>query len=124
MPAEVLNIRQVAASQQGYVLSEQIVKDGYLSKGYIHYPPGCIGLVYVRVSVAVDGSFKAVAPRSDTERGQPQYIALDNFTVPFPIELNVSKRDRMQVEIINYDIVNPHTITVLVFWHEGSRPGG
>ena len=124
MPAEVLNIRQVAASQQSYVLSEQIPKDGYLSKGLIHFPPGCIGLVYVRVSVEVRGSFRAIAPRDDAERNLPQYIALDNFTVSFPIEEEVNKGGRIQVEITNYDTVNPHTITVLVFWHEGSRPGG
>lgn len=116
MPAEVINIYQDAASEQGYELSEEIQHDGYLSSGYIHFPPGCAGLVQVRVSVEVKGSYNAVAPVDDFERNRPQFIQLDDFTLPFPIDLDVKSGERIKVEINNYDKVEDHAITVLVYW--------
>lgn len=116
MPAKTINISQDAVTQQAYVLTERIRADGYLSSGFIHFPPGCRGFVDVRVSIQVAGSYVALAPADDVIRNVPQFIHIDDFTIPFPIDLEVKARDMIRVEIRNRDLVNDHEITVLVFW--------
>lgn len=115
MPAETINIRYDVGTETNVTLAHQFDSDGYLESGYIHFPPGCQALVYVRVSVEVQGSMFHICPVEDKETNTPQYVALDNFTFPFPIDREVKRRDILQVEIYNYDDTQDHQITVLIY---------
>ena len=124
MPAETINIRQEAESGMQYTVRRRLTKAGYVSSGYVHFPPGCEGLVDVRVSLEIDGSEVPIFPIPDLETSTPQYIAIDAFTLPFPVDRDIAKDSLLIVEIRNGDADNDHNITVLAYWYEKKPEGG
>ena len=116
MPAELINIRQLAVLETGYTLRRKIDKDGWLHSGYIHFPAGCNGLVQVRLSVEISGTEMHLIPIPDRTTNTAQFVALDNFTLPFPLDVQVKKNDVIVFEINNYDLVFNHNISLLVIW--------
>jgi len=123
MPADTINIAQDAESGQQYTIRRVVTKKGYLSSGFIHFPPGCFGFVDVRVSLEISGTEVPICPIPDLETSTQQFVSIDDFTLPFPIDRDIGKDDLIIVEIRNGDAVNDHDITVLAFWwHKKPSP--
>lgn len=122
MPAELINIRSTVTAGQGTRTYRKITKSGYLDHGYVHFPAGCNALVLVLVAVEKGGSLVPVAPIPDTFTNTKQYIALNDYTLPFRIDMEISAGDQILVEIQNTDASNPHTISILSQWLD-KKPG-
>lgn len=117
MPSEQINIRYDCPASTGVVLRWEIRKDGWLTDGFMHFPPGCNALVQVRMMLETGGRRIEVTPI------QNQFIALDDANYAYPIDIEVKMRDAVVVEINNYDAVNPHQISVIVNWSAARMPG-
>lgn len=72
-----------------------------------HFPPGCEGLVDVMVGHGHIQCF----PRNG-------YLSLDSATPVFGTNELVNKSERIWVEIANSDLLNPHTISVVLTLQE------
>jgi hypothetical protein len=64
----------------------------------------------VRLRLAISGTIIEVVPIDD------DYIALNNANYPFVIDREVKVKDKILVDIINYDSTNAHKISVIVTW--------
>lgn len=117
MPSEQINIRHDCPDSTGVVLRWEIRKDGWLTDGFMHFPPGCNSLVQVRMMLETGGRRIEVTPVRN------QFIALDDANYAYPIDIEVRKRDAIIVEINNYDSVNSHQISVIVNWSTTRVPG-
>lgn len=74
--------------------------DGTITQIVLHFPPGCNGLVQVRVGV------------DQTEL--TDWIALDDTTQNLRASFHVKQGDRIWAEIFNYDSEYSHKIGVVV----------
>ena len=117
MPSEQINIRYDCPKSTGVVLRQEIRKDGWLTDGFMHFPPGCNALVQVRMMLETGGRRLEVTPI------QNQFIALDDANYVYPIDIEVKMRDAIIVEVNNYDSVNAHQISVIVNWSTTRIPG-
>jgi hypothetical protein len=110
MPAKQINFRYNIEPSKGVELEYEITEDGWLTEGFMHFPDGCNALVHVRVRLGISGTIVQVTPIEN------DYIALNDANFPFLIDYQVHKKDKILVEIINYDSVNPHQISVIITW--------
>jgi len=115
MPSRLINFRYTVPASKGVELEHEIKEAGYLADGFMHFPDGCNALVHVRVRLAIRGTIIQIAPIED------DYIALNDATINFRIDEKVEVKDKILVEIINYDSVNPHTISVIITWSKERR---
>jgi hypothetical protein len=90
------------------MLEYEITEDSWLTEGFMHFPDGCNALVYVRVQLGISGTIIQVTPIED------DYIALNDANFPFLIDRQMRKKDKIIVEIINYDSTNSHQISVII----------
>ena len=104
MPGEIREIRieQNVLATQGIILTQEPPFDGYVREVKIHWPPGCAGLVSVRVGYRT----KQFCPFEG-------FLALDNVTPTYPFNEYIQHTENLWVEIQNADARNPHRITVM-----------
>lgn len=117
MPSEQINIRYNCLKRTGVVLRQEIRRDGWLTDGFMHFPPGCNALVQIRMMLETGGRRIEVTPREN------QFVALDDANYAYPIDIEVKMKDAIIVEINNYDSVNAHQISVIVNWSTTRIPG-
>jgi len=117
MPSEQINIRYNCPASTGVVLRQEIRKDGWLTNGFMHFPPGCNALVQVRMMLETGGRRIEVTPV------EHQFIALDEANYAYPIDIEVKMKDAIIVEVNNYDSTNDHQISVIVNWSTTRMPG-
>ena len=88
---------------QGSRLIQRSPSGGYIREVTIHWPPGCLTLVDVRVL-------------HHTVQFCPEvgFLALDNATPAYAFYERVELDEEIIVEIQNTDDTNAHTITVTV----------
>lgn len=109
MPYEQINFRRTVDPLTGVVLRYELTRKGRLSSGFVHFPSGCNGLVYVRVLITSKKQYiKQVCPIGD------EYIALDDANYPFHIDQPVEAGDLIFVEIYNHDATYQHTISTII----------
>ena len=100
-------IKESVAAGEGYAYSSEIPVSGILARLFIHFPPGCAGLVDVAAGVRTGGQDLWLVPaRTGT------YIALDNVTYTFYPNEPVRRGDKLWAHILNADTTFTHTITV------------
>lgn len=105
MPKNIREIRiqQNVLQNQGVILNQPPPFDGYIKEVKIHWPPGCNGLVDVRVG-----------------HGPVQFcpfegfLSLDNVTPTYPFDEYIVHTENIWVEIQNTDGLFPHTISVMI----------
>lgn len=102
------NIREIRIQQNvplntGMILTQPPPFDGYIKEVKIHWPPGCNGLVDVRVG---HGTMQFCPFEG--------FLSLDNVTPTYPFNEYVSHTENIFVEIQNTDGVNAHTISVMI----------
>ena len=108
--SEILNFRKTVSSLRGETISKVVPFTGAITQVSMHFPAGCNSLVEVRLySVDLNGEIHYIVPSNSEE-----YIALDDVTQPFNISYIVTKGSILNVEILNHDSVNSHTITTIV----------
>lgn len=95
-------IQQTVPQNTGMILTQTPPFDGHIREIKIHWPPGCLGLVDVRVSHGA----KQFCPFEF-------FLSLDNVTPTFPFNEYVVHTENIFVEIQNTDGINPHTISVM-----------
>lgn len=101
---EEIVFKYAAPALESTHLSEKSPFNGYISQVLRHYPDGCDALV----DVAVGFGSAQFLPRSG-------YVALDDVTTTTAgLNIPIVKDDLVWVDIINKDLLNPHTITVTV----------
>lgn len=102
------NIREFRIQQNvplntGVVLNQPPPFDGIIREVKIHWPPGCNGLVDVRVGHGP----KQFCPFEG-------FLSLNNVTPSYYFNEYVAHTEQIWVEIRNTDGVNPHTISVMI----------
>lgn len=102
------NIREIRIQQNvllntGMILTQPPPFDGYIREVKIHWPPGCNGLVDVRVGHGT----KQFCPFEG-------FLSLDNVTPTYPFNEYVVHTENIFVEIQNTDGINAHTISVML----------
>jgi len=104
MPGEIREIRieQNVLPTQGIIVTQEPPFDGHVREVKIHWPPGCAGLVSVRVGYRT----KQFVPFEG-------FLALDNVTPTYPFREKVQHTEDLWVEIQNADDTWPHRITVM-----------
>ena len=68
----------------------------------LHFPDGCNALVELSCSV----NQEQILPVSG-------FIALNNATKDFPVNMKVTKKSALRVLIVNRDAINPHTPSII-----------
>lgn len=96
-------IQQTVAAATGVILRQLPPFDGYIKEVKIHWPPGCNGLVDVRVGHGT----KQFCPFEG-------FLSLDAVTPTYPFDEYVEHTENIWVEIQNTDAGNPHTISVMI----------
>lgn len=94
--------KEVLALTEAFEL-KRAEMNGIVKDIIVHCPPGCSGLVDVRVFMGTT----QVLPRIG-------YIALDDATPTFGIQEPIKSGDTIRVEWVNTDSTYPHTISVIV----------
>ena len=104
MPREIREIRiqQNVLARQALILNQAPPFDGRIREVKIHWPPGCAGLVAVRVGYRT----KQFCPFEG-------FLSLDNVTPTFPLDEAIQHTEKLWIEIQNADAVNNHNITVM-----------
>jgi len=108
MVAGEQNIREFRIQQNvplntGVILNQSPLFDGYIREVKIHWPPGCNGLVDVRVGHGP----KQFCPFEG-------FLSLNNVTPSYYFNEYVVHTENIWVEIQNTDGVNAHTISVMI----------
>lgn len=108
-----INFRYTVPASTQVQLQARSPLAGFLTHILLHYPPGCLALVDVRVDV----DREQILPVSG-------WVALDNATPTFQFHRGqpVKRRDYLDVWLQNRDTQNTHTITVLIVF-EGEAHG-
>lgn len=88
---------------QGARLIQRSPSGGYIKEVTIHWPPGCLTLVDVRV---LHGTVQFCP--------EVGYLALDNATPTFFFNERIETDEELIVEIQNADDTNAHTITAII----------
>ena len=110
MASDFLPFKKTVAALVGDSQEFMIQQDGDISEVTMHFPPGCSGLVDVRVLYMRGSEESFVVPSVDG-----QYVALDSATPTYRnIGYPVKKNGRVRVEFENHDSLNPHTVSVQV----------
>ena len=86
-------------------LAEDAPISGRIVLVTMHFPPGCHNIVHA--AFGCGGAW--ICPSEINE-----FISLNDATPTFPVDYPVEKGKYLWVELRNGDIVNPHTIQVLV----------
>jgi len=109
LPSEQINFRETVPAGTAYLLSYQFLKNGILTGGFMHFPPGCNAVVLVRIMLQLDrkGNVQQMTPVDD------KYIALDQANWEFTLDEAVKKEDKVLVEMINQG-AQEHQISVIV----------
>lgn len=99
-----LNFRETVQPGQGVRVTRSFHQKGKVTQVMFHFPPGCNGLVEMRLS-------KDEKPFYPVQG----YLALDDAT---PVRQNVDiecyEREPFTLEVLNRDAINPHTPTCTV----------
>ena len=85
----------------------EMPEHGSIQLAVLNFPPGCKGLVEVRLGVAKPTGIHWILP----ENG---FLALDGMTLPIQVKYEVDRKDRLVAEIYNYDGRYPHKIGITV----------
>lgn len=109
MPSSQINYRYTIPAGAVRELSYEMKKDAILTEGFMHFPPGCVGAVQIRVLLERDkfGNIKQVTPVND------DYVALDDATYPFVLDEEIEKGDKVIVQIRNTG-ANEHTVSAII----------
>ena len=103
--AEVeLNFRETIQSGQGVRITHSFREEGHITRVLFHFPPGCNGLVEMRLLKDERAFFPVQG-----------HLALDSAT-PERQNMNVTyyANEPMTLEVLNRDAENPHTPTCTV----------
>lgn len=107
MPSQILTFKQTAAALSEASEEHRVNNDGKVSQIVMHFPPGCSGLVDVRLRY-----FQGTMPTNLFPSQDEQYIALDAATPNYSdINFTVKHGDTVKMEVKNYDGLNSHTIS-------------
>lgn len=101
--SEALNFRQDLSPLQGIRETQTVLTDGKITQIVMHFPSGCNGLVNVKV---LRGS-SPILPRDG-------FIALDNTTEKFDLDIKVRRSETITVVYENTDGTYSHKISVIV----------
>ena len=98
-----INFREQVTPGQGIRLTESYHQAGKITQIMFHFPPGCNGLVEVRL----------------LKDGDPFYpvkgnLALNNATPVYYVQADYYPNEPLTLEVLNRDAVNPHTPTCTV----------
>lgn len=104
---ELLNFRAAVPAASMVRLSDNPTLNGKIVQVEVHFPDGCNALV----NVAVYKDSDKFLPRDD-------FLALNDVTRPYYLNLPIKKTDTIIVEIWNGDGLNPHTISVIILIEE------
>ncbi len=113
-----LNFRQQVLQGQAAIITKLPELEGCIRDVTMHFPAGCNALVWVDLYIANVRVF----PKTSLIPAD-NFIALDDATEKWTLTegtfnknmLEYIKRvDTLAVQIQNFDIQNPHTITVIV----------
>ena len=107
-PEEQVNFRISIEAVTQRELSYEFDKDVRLSEGTMHFPPGCNSLVEMRVLMGTGSARKQITPIND------QFIALDDAVFHFLLDQKLARKERVFVEVANYDEDNPHIVSTII----------
>jgi hypothetical protein len=91
--------RQTVPASTAVILSMRCPLNGRITELNPHFPPGCLSLVLMRFGTDRHG-------QCFPDTG---YIALDNATPVFKVNISVDYDERLWMEIWNQDAGNAHT---------------
>jgi len=98
-----INFRENVPAGRGVRVTNSFNFGGKVKQVLFHFPPGCAGLVRVRL-------FKDENPFYPN-RG---FLTLDDSTPAFPMDEPYYPNEPLTLEIENTDAVNAHTISCIV----------
>lgn len=98
-----INFRESVAAGSGVRVTNIFNYGGKVKQVLFHFPPGCNGLVRVRL-------FKNEEPFYPIR----DYLALDDSTPSFPMDEPYYPNEPLTLEIENTDAANAHTISCVV----------
>ena len=109
-----INFRENVPAGQGVRVTQNFHYAGKIKQVLFHFPPGCAGLVRVRL-------LKDEKPFYPIQG----YLALDNSTPAFPMDEDYYSFEPLTLEIENTDASFPHTIScVVAIEYKRSEPLG
>ncbi len=103
MEPQYINLRTTVQPGNENTVSDRSRLTGVVKTVTVAFPPGASALVDVAVKVKNE----QIVPTSG-------FLALDDTTQTFPVNVPVDLGDIISAVIRNADSVNPHTITVVV----------
>jgi len=107
-PEKQINFRYSIAASTSIELSYEMDHDARLTEGFMHFPPGCNSLVEMRVLVGSGSARKQVTPINN------DFIALDDATYHFVLDQKLERKEKVFVEISNYDQDNAHAVSAII----------
>jgi len=107
-PEKQINFRHTVEAATSVELSYEMDRDSRLTEGFMHFPPGCNSLVEMRVLIGSGSAKKQVTPINN------DFIALDDATYHFVLEQKLARKEKVFVEISNYDEDNDHAVSTII----------
>ena len=104
-----IKFQETLAIQTGGRFVDRCPYNCVLTSIGFHFPPGCNGFVDVAAGYANEQCY----PTSG-------YLSLDDCSSVFPTNEMLNYNERLWVEVVNTDLGNPHTITVMFILQERS----
>lgn len=98
-----VNFVETVPAATGLNVTKNFIYSGKVKQVLFHFPPGCNGLVNVRL-------LKDQLPFYP----QQGYLALDNASPIFPLDIDYYRDEPLTLEIQNTDSANAHTISCIV----------
>lgn len=108
-PVKTLNYRRTVPPSTAVIISKTPHLKGTVKKLTGHWPSGCASLVWIAFYITT----RRIWPK-DTALPVDRYVALDDTTKEWDINEPITKGDVLEVEMINYDIGNPHTPSIIL----------
>jgi len=107
-PEKQINFRSTVLASTAIELSYEMDQDARLTEGFLSFPPGANSLVEMRVLVGSGSAKKQITPINNS------FIALDDATYPFILDTKVAHKEKVFVEISNYDEDNAHAVSAII----------